>query len=409
MTTLSLTPKKHQVCPAASSATVEAEAKENQELEYTPGGATAVPGNKQTRPCAAEAPHWLGTVAVSPKNCVEEWETKQHPYRQLTALGVCWDIHEEKWRQKFRLLGKYHTECGDVRVPYDHPDLGQWCIKQRHLAKTGRLTDERMRALQGLGFLFSPREDVWEQHFLELESYKRNHGDCLVPAGWRENGALAAWVEDMRRRRRQGIKDARRDETTITTQQERRLASLGFVWEPRAASWEERLGELKTFKELHGHLEGPFPPRLHQWVITQRHFGCSAEGCMSLDRRRRLSLVGFNWGVDDSVFQTRISQLQELISEHGLEKVYVALERNTNSIQGSIKSNKGTSNGTKGALKSMKPLSCVNIPPVVGKWYRRQKKYVLNESPCLNIACKHKLADLGFDWALPQDTNGSLP
>jgi hypothetical protein len=40
----------------------------------------------------------------------------------------------------------------------------------------GRLTDERISKLEGLGFVWSLRDD-WQKHYEELREYKKEHGD----------------------------------------------------------------------------------------------------------------------------------------------------------------------------------------------------------------------------------------
>ena len=48
----------------------------------------------------------------------------------------------------------------------------------------GRLTDERIRRLEDLGFIWSLRDD-WQKHYDELKEYKREHGNCNVPVSGR--------------------------------------------------------------------------------------------------------------------------------------------------------------------------------------------------------------------------------
>ena len=39
----------------------------------------------------------------------------------------------------------------------------------------GRLTDDRIRRLEELGFIWSLRDD-WQKHYAELVDYKKEHG-----------------------------------------------------------------------------------------------------------------------------------------------------------------------------------------------------------------------------------------
>ena len=57
----------------------------------------------------------------------------------------------------------------------------------------GRLTDDRIRRLQSLGFVWSLRDD-WQKHYGELKAFKAKHGHCNVPARYNENRRLGIWV-----------------------------------------------------------------------------------------------------------------------------------------------------------------------------------------------------------------------
>ena len=43
----------------------------------------------------------------------------------------------------------------------------------------GRLTNDRIRRLEALGFVWSLRDD-WQRHYDELKQYKEEHGHCNV-------------------------------------------------------------------------------------------------------------------------------------------------------------------------------------------------------------------------------------
>lgn len=64
--------------------------------------------------------------------------------------------------------------------------------------KGKRLTLERKRKLDELGFVWSLRskriEDHWDEMFKQLQEYKDQHGDCLVPSRHEQNLKLGKWV-----------------------------------------------------------------------------------------------------------------------------------------------------------------------------------------------------------------------
>lgn len=86
---------------------------------------------------------------------------------QLSALNFVWDTHEETWLERFRELAKFREKNGTCLVSTnnsDNPKLGTWCHHQRRQYKKFKegkpchITDERIAALESLGFVWYPRE-----------------------------------------------------------------------------------------------------------------------------------------------------------------------------------------------------------------------------------------------------------
>jgi hypothetical protein len=62
------------------------------------------------------------------------------------------------------------------------PRLGTWVGTQRKEYKKS-LTEERIKKLNDVGFIWDRREDVFNLRFTELIEYKEKHGNCAVPVG----------------------------------------------------------------------------------------------------------------------------------------------------------------------------------------------------------------------------------
>jgi hypothetical protein len=73
-----------------------------------------------------------------------------------------WDPDEDFWNQGFRQLQKYKDEYGDC-LPIatfkttDDFCLGPWVRTQRNSYKNGNLTQERIKLLESLGFIWALR------------------------------------------------------------------------------------------------------------------------------------------------------------------------------------------------------------------------------------------------------------
>ena len=79
----------------------------------------------------------------------------------------------------------------------------------------GELLD--LSLLDLFGVLF---DQQWEDMFTKLKEYNRQHGDCLVPRGYKEDPSLGLWVTTQRRRG---------DELDPTRRE--KLESIGFSWQ----------------------------------------------------------------------------------------------------------------------------------------------------------------------------------
>jgi hypothetical protein len=167
--------------------------------------------------------------------------------RRLEAIGFEWKVkhkmkryYDKQWDQMFERLLKFKEDNGHCMVPKRYPPemkLGTWVHTQRiqyrkMLAGTKRgidatsdvddvdlddaeggeddmsyrLTDERRKRLEQVGFIWSAREgekgtdqsritrnsydDQWDNMFQRLEQYKVKHGDCLVPKRFKEDAKL---------------------------------------------------------------------------------------------------------------------------------------------------------------------------------------------------------------------------
>ena len=76
---------------------------------------------------------------------------------ELEALGFVRDVYEEDYQIALGYLKAYKAEHGDCRVPAifkaeDGFTLGSWCASRRADYNKSRLSEERIDALEALGF-----------------------------------------------------------------------------------------------------------------------------------------------------------------------------------------------------------------------------------------------------------------
>jgi len=140
------------------------------------------------------------------------------------------------------------------------------------------------------------KRKVWNERFEELQEYKKQHGNCNVPGRCTDNYTLGRWVETQRKQYHNYMKAKQEGKTdsynyAIAMDEEDRIAKLegiGFAWAVRGGSkdkpatsektkplsWNERLEQLKAYKEANGNCNVPntYPqePKLGIWVANQR-------------------------------------------------------------------------------------------------------------------------------------------
>ena len=210
--------------------------------------------------------------------------------QRLDALGFVWDAQTAKWEEGFRFLEIFCQREGHCRVPQSHREqdyrLGQWVRSQR--AAQDKLSPDRRQQLDSLGFVWDPFAAQWEEGFRFLEIFHQREGHCRVLDTHREQGyRLGQWV---------GVQRTAQD--TMLPERRQWLDSLGFVWDPFAAQWEEGFRFLEIFRQREGHCRVPDTHheqgyRLGSWVSEQR----MAQDTMLPERRQRLKVLGFVWDV----------------------------------------------------------------------------------------------------------------
>ncbi len=143
----------------------------------------------------------------------------------LDEVGFFWDGHERyrvKWESMCEALAAYQRAHGDCQMPFsiaDDSKLANWLVTQRCARRKGKLSAERVRRLDELGFVWDLLDERWERMFAALVKYKEAHGDCNVPAAWPPNPHLATWVRKQRTCHAKG---------TLPSNQRERLEALGF-------------------------------------------------------------------------------------------------------------------------------------------------------------------------------------
>ena len=229
------------------------------------------------------------------------------------ASGKKLSKREQYWWTLFAELDEYKRDHGDCNVPftfYPNPKLGRWVSNQRQLYKRKDLSDERIEALENIGFQWrrpagNRNDDKWLSRLAQLKEYKREYGNTLVPSTLiRDDGnkyrELAMWVVEQRTQYRL-LKEGKQH-SRLSDDRMSKLNEIGFIWSAQEAAWEESFADLVEFKATHGHTDVPkfwHNSHLYNFVRNQRTFHKEYKKGkithMTEERIQRLENMGFLW------------------------------------------------------------------------------------------------------------------
>ena len=216
---------------------------------------------------------------------------------RLNAMGFVWDVLEAGFDKAIIELEKYRVKNGDLLVPKNYKmedgyPLGMKVSNIRQAYKAGRLSQDKIDRLNSMGFVWNTYEIGYDKVITELEKYKAENGDLLVPQ---------IYVSEDEFPLGEKVSTLRKDYGKGKLSQERinELNEMGFVWNVYELSFEEAKTHLKKYKAEHGDLvvprfylsEGEFP--LGKKVSSLRRD--YKAGRLSQERIDELNEMGFVW------------------------------------------------------------------------------------------------------------------
>jgi hypothetical protein len=147
---------------------------------------------------------------------------------------------QDQWEDRIQELVQFKRRFGHCLVQKnwdENASLAKWVKRQRYqlkLRKQGRystMTEERIKSLDELGFVWSSHGASWEERYLELVAFQQEYGHCNVPSSLPEKYQLAVWVKCQRRQRKHNV---------MTKDRYHKLNELGFVWNHRKHEFEKK-------------------------------------------------------------------------------------------------------------------------------------------------------------------------
>ncbi|KAL3939924.1 MAG: hypothetical protein SGBAC_005433 [Bacillariaceae sp.] len=144
--------------------------------------------------------------------------------------GIC----DKLWAKRKHQLADFYREFGIANLPIQqkYRDLRDFVYKVRTQYRKKQLSEERIREMNELGFIWSFRRFVpFSTRLEELRSFRQRHGHCRVPFRYKENPSFGLWASNMRARYTRHAKGKDSSVAPISVEQLNDLNALGFAWE----------------------------------------------------------------------------------------------------------------------------------------------------------------------------------
>jgi len=188
---------------------------------------TCVPRSYEADPQLAT---WVSTQRTTYNKLIAERKHK------LNSIDFVWDSYDARWTEMYEQLVAYKNQYKSTCVPRSYeadPQLAKWVNRQRTNYNTNmpRLTTERKRRLNSIGFVWDLLDACWTEMYERLVAYKNQYKSTRVPISYEADPQLARWVSTQRT-------NYNRFRSRLTTDRAKKLYldrakkldSIGFIW-----------------------------------------------------------------------------------------------------------------------------------------------------------------------------------
>lgn len=219
--------------------------------------------------------------------------------RRLEDVGFVWSLRKDAFKVGLQETIKYKERFGYPNAPQNYVtaegfNLGSWQSTKRQSYKMGKLSDERIKKLEEVGFKwnFNIEDESFEKGFNETLKYKEQFGNANAPPAYKTSDGypLGRWQS----KRRQAYKNEKLSKERI-----KRLREIGFKFKPHDDSFEKGFEETLRYKKQFGDTNAPDLYKtsegysLGKWQGKKRQ--AYKKGKLPPEKIKRLEDVGFKW------------------------------------------------------------------------------------------------------------------
>ena len=218
--------------------------------------------------------------------------------QQLEELGIDWRTRSEiVFESGLSHAKDYFSENGNLDVPVSYKcsdgyKLGGWISDQKEKFAAGKLTQDKIEALEKIGMVWE-KPDSWNERFSLAEDYFRSHGDLEIPPQYTVNGIwLSKWLDEQRQ-----IRNGKRKGKSLTDEQIKRLDEIGMRWcKKEELQWDEQFADVQAYRQNYGNINIPqsylSPNGRRSGLWLQRQKKKLRDGKLSVKQEQLLRAVG---------------------------------------------------------------------------------------------------------------------
>ena len=236
----------------------------------------------------------LGVWISGQRSMYSQHKLRKEQIELLEQIGMIWHGYKSKWETGYSYALQYYNERGDINPAADYLTLdgfalGRWIATQRRKYKNNKLNKDYILQLEQLGIIWDVFSANWETGFKYLYEYYKFNGDALVANNYITDDGynLGDWVSNQRIRYKKGY---------LSEERIKKLNSIGFVWEPQKARWQEQFAEAKRYFEKNGSMSvsknyvTDSGVKLRYWIDTQKK--AYKKGTLDSSQIVRLEQIG---------------------------------------------------------------------------------------------------------------------
>jgi len=240
-----------------------------------------------------------------------------------------WDPLEDDWNSNFRKLHDFVEQHGHARpsaARSGSDQVGSWIIQQRGLYKSGKLSKERVDALERLHVTWSwdPLKDDWEFMLNLLIDFEKKNGHTRVESTYKIDGyGLGAWVHTQRL----NYRNLNRTPNRLSVERLSKLESIDtWRWNPAEEDIEKYIEVIKEYEKEFGTSRVPITYKFEgtncgTWVSHKREDYRKGKLSVEVINRLESTFPDWSWNPAQEDWEQSISALQVFVNEHGHARV----------------------------------------------------------------------------------------